>query len=367
MAGHMNVRFKFDFSLNQTVVKVFGNHTGARKMSFITYTPSMILMKKIILSFCLLLMLVGCKTPTEQVPTLTGTYIPITPRLFITNTFVPTSTFPPRLTKTPTQAPTSTTTPIPSPTFDLVTAVKANQQPVLYASYPSPDGMWRVDIILYDCVKVVDGGGENAYEQMILVDLASKDEQVANDQLQYCGGLGAYGFEGRYWSPNSRYFYYTDARQGIPDGCGYWDTPLSRFDVASMQSERLGTGTLSPDGSMVAIWDSTQQAIIIYDINNGEIIRFSPINASAGPGPIIWSPVSQSLVYLQVDSWCPVSGMSYLVQADLSDSGQSLLLESQNPTFADAEWDDTDVLRLFDQDGKAWRYNLLTGELTLVP
>lgn len=324
-------------------------------------------MNKIFLFFVLLLLLVGCKTPTQPAPTLTGTYIPITPKLFVTSTLVPTSTFPPRPTTTPTQTPTSTTPPIPSPTVDLVAAVKANQQPVLYASYPSPDGMWRVDIILYDCVRVVDGGDENAYEQMILVDLASKDQQVARDQLQYCGGLGAYGFEGRYWSPNSRYFYYTDARQGVPDGCGYWDAPLSRFDVASMQSERLGTASLSPDGNQVASWDDAQQAIIIWDINDGEITRFTPINANAGPGPIIWSPDSQSLVYLQVDSWCPVSGKSYLVQADLSDSGQSLLLESQNPTFADAEWDDTDVLRLFDQDGSAWRYNLLTGELTLVP
>jgi WD40 repeat protein len=324
-------------------------------------------MKKITLLIGVLFLLVGCKAPTEQVPILTGTFIPITPKLFITNTSLPRLTLTPQPTNTPTQATTSTLTPIPSPTADLVTAVKANQQPVLYASYPSPDGMWRVDIIIYDCVKVVEGGDENAYEQMILVDLASKEERVAGEQLQNCGGLGAYGFEGRYWSPNSRYFYYTDARQGLPDGCGYWDTPLSRFDVATMGHEPLGTGSLSPDGSKVATWNTTDDAVIIWDIDDGEITRFTPFKSAAGSGPLIWSPDSQSLVYIQVDSWCPVSGMSYLVQADLSDSGQSLLLESQNPTFADAEWDDTDVLSLFDQDGKAWRYNFITGELTLVP
>jgi hypothetical protein len=51
----------------------------------------------------------------------------------------------------------------------------------------------------------------------------------------------------------------------------------------------------------------------------------------------------------------------------MNDSKQSLLLESENPTFADAEWDDTDILSLFDQEGRAWRYNLITGDLTPVP
>jgi WD40 repeat protein len=241
------------------------------------------------------------------------------------------------------------------------------QQPELYASYLSPDGMWRMDITIYSCVKVGEGMDELAYEKLTLIDLASGEELLADEQLQNCGGVGAYGFAGRFWSPNSRYFYYTNAQQGFPDGCGYWDAPLSRFDIASLENEYLGAGTLSPDGSKLATWDGGKQALVIWDVDYGELSRFTPVSDILDMGPVVWSPDSRSLVYIQVESWCPVSGKSLLAKVDASGYTQSLVLESDDPTFAGAEWDDMDILSLFDQDGKAWRFNLLTGELAPVP
>jgi len=324
-------------------------------------------MKQLSLAFILMLIISGCRPSTTQGPTPTSTFLPITPRLFATNTSHPKATFTPIPTNSPAQSPTPTFIPTPAPTADLAALVMAAQQPVLYASYPSPDGMWRMDIILYDCIKVQEGTDENAFEQLLLMDPASEDGQVAVEQLQYCGGLGAYGFDGRYWSPNSRYFYYTDARQGFPDGCGYWVPPLSRYDIAFAKNETLGLGSLSPDGSKVAAWNTTEQAMIIWDVNDGEIVRYSPLNPVAQMGPISWSPDSQKLVYLQVDSWCPLSGKSSLVQVDLSLPGQTLLLESQIPTFGNLQWNSPDELTLFDENGKEWRYVLLTRELTQVP
>lgn len=86
-----------------------------------------------------------------------------------------------------------------------------------HASYSSPDNQWRVDIIIYDCVQVAGGVDSNAYEQLNLFEVSTGATQVIDSQLQNCGGLGAAGLDGRFWSSNSQYFYYKDARVGVPD------------------------------------------------------------------------------------------------------------------------------------------------------
>jgi hypothetical protein len=255
---------------------------------------------------------------------------------------------------------------MPTPTVDLINMVMTTQSPILFASYPSPDGMWRMDIIIYNCVNT-GGVDENAYEQLLLVDLANNMGEIADEQLQYCGGLGAYGFEGRFWSPNSRYFYFTTARQGAPDGCGYWSAPLSRFDTAISQVEFLGMGSLSPDGTLVATIDPVKLQLVIWNIDNGEFARFTLADPNQQLGPLAWSPDSRSLVYLQVDSWCPLAKKSSLVRVDLLPPGQTSLLISDNPTFGSVSWDMSDELSLFDVNGGEWRYKLINGELVQLP
>jgi hypothetical protein len=324
-------------------------------------------MHKIILFSSLLILLAGCTAQTEQQSTLTTTEI--TPASLSTATThpLPSSTKTPSPTIAIPSVSTPTRTAMPSPTADLAATVVAAQQPSLYASYPSPDGKWRMDILIYNCVSVDEGGNEDAYEQLLLVDLADGEAHLADEQLQSCGGLGAFGFEGRYWSPESTYFYYTNARQGVPDGCGYWEPPLSRIEIAAPHMEYLGMGSRSPDGEKITTWDSSEQALVIWDINGGEIARLPAYVSNEELGPIAWSPDSQSLVYLQVNSWCPLSGYSYLVLVDSSKPGQSLLIQSESPTIGGVEWDTKDELRLVDADGKEWRYNLPTKELIQVP
>ena len=323
-------------------------------------------MQKLILPILLLILLSGCAAPVKQQPT--PTIREITPPLTTksTSTTLPPSTRTPVSTLTPSLTPTITDTPLPTPTVDLVTMVMINQSPVLYASYPSPDGLYRMDVIIYDCVNT-GGADENAYEQLILVDPASGEGQLADEQLLYCGGLGAYGFEGRYWSPNSRYFYYTTARQGTPDGCGYWAAPLSRYDTATSQNEFLGMGSLSPDGTRVATIDPVKQELVAWNVDDGELARFPAFTPNRQVGPIAWSPDSQSLVYLQVDSWCPLSGWSEVARVDLDTQQQVQVLGSQSPTFGDVRWETLDELSLVDENGAGWRYNLVSGELTQVP
>lgn len=75
--------------------------------------------------------------------------------------------------------------------------------------------------MIYDCVPV-GAVEENAYEQLKLIQIDNSVAKIVDNQLRSCGGLGAFGLAGLFWSPNSSYFYYTNAREGVPDGCGYW-------------------------------------------------------------------------------------------------------------------------------------------------
>ena len=246
------------------------------------------------------------------------------------------------------------------------------QAPRVFDSYPSPDDSWRAEVVIYDCIKVDSASpDENAYEELRLVDLSSGEAKVIDTQLQYCGGLGAAGLEGLFWSPNSRYFYYTDGRAGVPDGCGqYWQRPILRYEINTSGTEELGGGPLSPDGTKIATWH--EEDLVIWDVNEGdELGRFSydiaNLELEVGPGAIIWSPDNQALVYTLAESYCPPSGRSAIVQVDLSTLEQKIVLESEAPTFGDAVWAEAEEISLFDESGNQWVYTFETRELKPLP
>ena len=84
-------------------------------------------------------------------------------------------------------------------------------------------------------------------------------------------------------------------------------------------------------------------------------------------GPIAWSPDSQSLVYVQYASGCPVvSGKSYVFRLDLPELVGDILLESEAASFGGVVWEVPDALRLFDENGLEWRYDFITKELEAV-
>jgi len=296
----------------------------------------------------------GCRplaTPDLSTPAFTATLQAATPApLAMTATFTP--------------RPTATATPTIAITPDIAATVIAIGEPRIYSSHLSPDGKWRAEVVTYDCV-AVGGVDENACEQLKLIQTDNGVERIADTQLQYCGGLGAFGLAGLFWSPNSRYFYYTNAREGVPDGCGYWERPIIRFDVSNLNLERLGVGYRSPDGTMLATWQG--QELAVWDVNEGEIARISVMASDAETGPIAWAPDSQALVYVQFASYCPLSGKSYVVRLDLPALRQTLLVESETPTFGNVIWDVSSELTLFDENGKEWRYMFTTQELREAP
>ena len=325
-------------------------------------------------SLCLVAWLVvGCRPPTTS-PELPSPKFTVTPQVATLTTPDLTPTLAQRSTATEaptavTGTPTATSTPTevtrtPTATPDIAKTIVATKRPRLYGSYPSPDRKWQTEVLIYDCARIT-GEEENAYELLKLIRLDDGVERVADSQLQYCGGLGAAGLAGLFWSPNSRYFYYTSAREGVPEGCGYWERPITRLDAASLSSTYLGGGPRSPDGTKIATWQD--RSLVVWDVNGDEIGRVPATVMTAEVGQIAWSPNSQSLVYAQIESYCPFSGKSYIIRLDLPSLKPTMLIESERPSLGNPSWENPDQLRLHDENGKEWRYAFSTKELKLSP
>ena len=124
-----------------------------------------------------------------------------------------------------------------------VTAIMTASPPRIYATYPSPNNQWRIEIVIHDCVRTGDDQEAKAYEALKLIRSRDGTEMAVQDQLRYCGGLGAFGLDGLRWSADSRYFFFTDAREGQPDGAPpgteTWKPPVYRLDAAQGRVERF--------------------------------------------------------------------------------------------------------------------------------
>lgn len=243
-----------------------------------------------------------------------------------------------------------------------VDAILSTVQPVILEQYPSLDGKWRIDVIRYECTNFPGAVDAVAYEQLKLVNVADGTEKIIEDELQNCGGIGTYGFKGLYWSPSSRYFYYTNWREGYPETCGnYLVHFIYRLDAFSQESFPLGGGHLSPDGTRLAMWDGDD--IVIWDLDRGEIGRVRSLVPGFLAGEIAWAPDSQSLVYLQTEFDCaPDYGVSYLILMDPGKMSQTLLVKYPPPGFGGVDWHSAGQVTLWDGDGNYWAYDLSTKE-----
>jgi hypothetical protein len=278
----------------------------------------------------------------------------------------------PALKSTPSPRPTTTKISTPD---DLATAhfietasinsIMSTVQAEVLASYPSSDRKWRVDFIRYNCMdyRYQDYFGSIAYEQLKLVNLSSGTEKIVKDILLNCDGVGAFGLEGLYYSPSNRFFYYSDWREGTPDGgCGnYLSLPIYRLDTLTQEIITVGGSHISPDRTKLAMWEGKE--IVIWDLDKGEIDRIQGIVPNFVNGAIAWSPDNRALVYLQSTFDCaPDYGMTYVTRLDLAGMSQTLLLKFQPPGFGDVSWDVPNQITLMDGDGKFWTYNLITKE-----
>ena len=131
---------------------------------------------------------------------------------------------------TSTSYPEITSNPIDSP--DIAATLSASSPPEILQIFPSPDKKWEIRIEKIDCQKIGELD-EISLEQLVLRDQQTGVEAPIYSQLINCGGVGAFGIGGSFWSKNSRFFYFTNAREGVPDGCCeyYWNQPVARLDI----------------------------------------------------------------------------------------------------------------------------------------
>jgi len=257
-------------------------------------------------------------------------------------------------------------TPAPTPTPDALGTVVASQQPSV-ESHPSPDGRWIAEILVYDCVQVSEEQ-ENAYQELRLTEVETGEPVTVDSQFLFCGGLGASGLGGRFWSADSRFFYYTNARTGVPDGCGYFTSPYLRVDTQDFSAEYLGMGSVSPDERKLAVWwegDSEVRQngrLAIWDIQ-GELLGIAvlppPIVLA---GPIAWSPDSRSVAFLTSEGSCPL-GLTALGRMQLDMMIPVVILQSADPSFGELSWDAPSLVTLTDEQGGSWTYNFASREL----
>ncbi len=283
---------------------------------------------------------------------------PPTPRATATSV---TATPPPaRPSPTETQAPAE-------PTLDVtavIAAVLTAQPEQVAETHASPNGQWRVEIARHGCAPVGPDGSEAGFEQLRLIHAASGETRVIEDQLLYCGGLGAFGLGGLFWSGDSRYFYYTNAREAQPDGgCLGWYRPATRLEAATGERVQLVQGPESPDGFWQAGIDGP--ALVLWNRQTGAVLQIPRATAQLKGGGVAWAPDGKALVYLQWTEDCvPIGGQTSVVRLDLDSRQQTMVLAAQPVAFARVRWDAPYRLRLFTLDNQEWRYHLVTKVLS---
>ena len=264
----------------------------------------------------------------------------------------------------PTAIPATTIpTPTQEATVGLPAAIMAVAAPETGAPLVSHNGVWQAQTVRYPCSTLPDTGEQMALEQLNLIRVSDGAVTPAAEQVIACGGLGAFGLAGLFWSEDDRYFFYTDAREGVPDGCGYWQRPILRLDPTTAQSERLGPGVASPDETTIALWQNRE--LVVLDANGSEMGRLAAERPEAEIGTIAFSPQNDALVYLQTSSYCP-PGPSTLVHVALDTLQSRPLIEDAASTWRTINWSEEAAIVLSDAMNKQWRYQLDTGDLSEV-
>lgn len=206
----------------------------------------------------------------------------------------------------------------------LIAEIMEVTEPEVIQTWPSSDGQWEATVTAYACTAVGEDDALMAYEMLEVTDLESGERTVAAEQLIHCQGLGAVGLEIVRWPGN--YLYYTDAREGQPDGAGYWLPFIYRVDLTDMSVTSLGGGVFSMHGGLFAAWAWETNTLTVWDTQNGEAVAtFEAYDPDMQLANLAWLPDDSGLLYFQADApYMPTK--SNVVHVDLAKGEQALLL-----------------------------------------
>lgn len=211
---------------------------------------------------------------------------------------------------------------------DIIAAITSTAQPQIIQSVPSPSGELVAEVSVYPCTDI-GGGTIVAYERLDLVTPAAGESQQVAEQLIYCGGLGAIGLSVIRWSADDSYLFFTDAREGVPDGLATgWVPPLWRARLADMQVENLGSAAFSPDGMWLVTWTPTQISYMSPLESVASAISLPLIPAELQIDRVFWLPDASGIVYVQTDMPFAPS-VSTITHIDLTTMEQTILLDTR--------------------------------------
>lgn len=274
----------------------------------------------------------------------------------------------PSPTPPPSPTPTTTSPPLPpTPTDEeqaWSAAVMAATAPESLQVFTSPDQSWQAEVVRYECTLVSEAGGELAYELLLLTGPDGEVTPVAQ-QLQFCGGLGAAGINGLFWSPDGKYFYFDMAREGVPDGmpCRYWHTGKSRLNMETLEVEVLpGKGLVSPDGFSLLL--VAEPDFILWDLNQGEVGRSAHPYPGLSVKSIAFSAEGSRAVYVLREDCIQPGADSVVVVLNLADLTHTIALESSAPSILYATWESDNNISLLAYGGESFELSLSTGEIT---
>lgn len=298
--------------------------------------------------------LVGCTILGQRTEfSLQATFEPTVPSI---ETAAP-ATLEPSPTPEPTASPGQADQPTTTAEPNIAATLTASTEPRILATYPSPDGSLVAEVLVHDCA-MMTGGQEYSYEQLRIVGSDGEATAVA-DQLLACGGLGAFGLEGLSWSPSGRYFYYTEAREGGPDGgCRPWTRPIVRLDLADNVRTVIDQAITSPDRTKVAGWVDGE--LVVYGPDGEETGRAALPPGPPNVGPPEWSPDGTALAHVQFTSFCgETPGESTIVLVDANTFESRILIRQSAPEFESVSWLDSETLTLTGLMGSGqWEFAL---------
>jgi len=290
----------------------------------------------------------GAGTPVPWTATMPPTGAP---------TATPTHWLPPTATPTAeaTEMPRPSPTPVPpSPTPDMVATIVAARESEVIQTHASPDGSWRVDVVAYPCdAEAPSAEQEKVLEQLMLVHQQTGTETVIQSQVLTCGGLGAAGLGGLFWSPDSQIFYFTDAREGVPDGGGglCWDRPLWTLHVDEGKAEHhADIWARSRSGDQLAVVREEEE--IVVEALGAKRISRAPLPPEYEVCQIAWSPEEDAFAYLRTrDPFQP--GPWDLICVDGQTGACNVALELQDTAGVSMTWDSPTEIAVWGlQDGE---------------